>query len=715
LALIISLLITLSAAAAIHTARRLADGQQQAVSQLEAVKEQVYRQHLIALQGMVAGKELPNDRSRLQNARASSIQALNLITQTAGQPELLKRLRTDLQSYQSAVDLERQGLNSEQVAAAHDFDQRLVEPRFHILLNTLKRTGGRFNAAAAWACQIADAGAVVVLLLATLVIVTLSRRAEQVQQAILRLRMEQAASLDRDPLTGLLNRNGLIRYRATLDPAASATLVMIDLNGLNIINERDGHGAGDAQIKRISAALVQATADQGVVARWGGDEFIVLMPSVEAATAAALIGRVAAELEGPHRDLMPFAHGVAMTNGCEPLERAVAIADARMHEDKQPSAALTGEVRHDSLEAFTSNLERYKSPAEIIHFGLPMARKLLGFDACTYRERTGDSFALCVMDGHLPTAFKAKLEGTQHRAGFGITGQVIAQGITAWSNDYPNEAKAIADWVNLGLKSYIVTPVYQGHELVGLISLINTETWRPITPRVRYLLEAVALRLGHALERVRVLEEMRGTLEGGLFTLGLALEARDLETKGHTERVAGLSQALGVKLGLSAEALESLRQGAYLHDIGKLVVPDSILNKPGKLDPSEWTLMQSHSIRGFEIASRIPSLAKGALEVIHSHHERWDGSGYPDRRAGETIPLLARVFAVCDVYDALLSPRPYKRAWTPAEALDEICSQGGKHFDPAVVRAFLEVIPSHRDADGRSDASQPEALMPIAS
>jgi HD-GYP domain-containing protein (c-di-GMP phosphodiesterase class II) len=288
---------------------------------------------------------------------------------------------------------------------------------------------------------------------------------------------------------------------------------------------------------------------------------------------------------------------------------------------------------------------------------------------------------------------------------------VISKGITAWSNDYPNEDKAIADWVDLGLKSYVVTPVYQDHELVGLISLINTTTWRPVTPRVRYLLEAVAMRLGHALERVRVLEDMRGTLEGGLFTLGLALEARDLETKGHTERVAGLSQALGAKLGLNAEALESLRQGAYLHDIGKLVVPDSVLNKPGKLDPSEWALMQSHSIRGYEIASRIPSLAKGALEVIHSHHERWDGGGYPDRRAGETIPLLARVFAVCDVYDALLSPRPYKRAWTPAEALDEISAQSGKHFDPAVVRAFLEVIPSHQEADLSTSGPEPELIM----
>jgi diguanylate cyclase (GGDEF)-like protein len=703
-------MVALGAAVAIDATRRLADGQRQAVGHLKEIKEQAYRQRS-SEQHASSGQLLTIDQQQIQDARAISARALQRSEAIAGQHELFKRIRTVAQSYRAAVDQKMVLLTSGQFAAARKLDQRSLEPRFKALLEVIERTATHFKIAAERARWAADTGAVAVLLLATLAIVALTRRAEHIQQVMRRFQQEHSTVLDRDPLTGLLNRNGLIRYRATLAPTTSAALLMIDLNGLKIINDRDGHGAGDAQIKNISAALFQITANQGVVARWGGDEFIVLLPGVSEMAATALANQVARSVAGPHTHLLPFAHGVAMTSTAEPLERAVAIADARMHEDKQPSAALTGEVRHDSLEAFTSNLERYKSPAEIIRFGLPMARKLLGFDACTYRERVGESFALRVVDGHLPTAFQARLEGTQHRAGFGITGQVISKGITAWSNDYPNEDKAIADWVDLGLKSYVVTPVYQDHELVGLISLINTTTWRPVTPRVRYLLEAVAMRLGHALERVRVLEDMRGTLEGGLFTLGLALEARDLETKGHTERVAGLSQALGAKLGLNAEALESLRQGAYLHDIGKLVVPDSVLNKPGKLDPSEWALMQSHSIRGYEIASRIPSLAKGALEVIHSHHERWDGGGYPDRRAGETIPLLARVFAVCDVYDALLSPRPYKRAWTPAEALDEISAQSGKHFDPAVVRAFLEVIPSHQEADLSTSGPEPELIM----
>jgi HD-GYP domain-containing protein (c-di-GMP phosphodiesterase class II) len=163
-----------------------------------------------------------------------------------------------------------------------------------------------------------------------------------------------------------------------------------------------------------------------------------------------------------------------------------------------------------------------------------------------------------------------------------------------------------------------------------------------------------------------VLEEIRGTLEGGLLTLGLALEARDLETKGHTERVAHLTESLGNQLGLKSEMLEALRQGSYLHDIDRMSCK-------------------------YEIAARIPSLPNGALEVIRGHHERWDGTGYPNRGAGEEIPLLARIFAVCDVFDALQSERFYKRAWTRNQALEEIRVQSGKQFDPLIVRVFLEL------------------------
>jgi response regulator RpfG family c-di-GMP phosphodiesterase len=184
------------------------------------------------------------------------------------------------------------------------------------------------------------------------------------------------------------------------------------------------------------------------------------------------------------------------------------------------------------------------------------------------------------------------------------------------------------------------------------------------------------------------------TLEGSFLALGLALEMRDLETAGHTERVVGYATALGEAFELNSLQLEALRQGAYLHDLGKLGVPDAILLKPGKLDPDEWTIMKTHVERGFHLASQIPGLGQGALNVIRYHHERWDGTGYPMGLKAESIPLEARFFAVCDVYDALMSERPYKRAWTQAEALAQLRMDSGKHFDPSVVETFLEALAS---------------------
>jgi response regulator RpfG family c-di-GMP phosphodiesterase len=189
-------------------------------------------------------------------------------------------------------------------------------------------------------------------------------------------------------------------------------------------------------------------------------------------------------------------------------------------------------------------------------------------------------------------------------------------------------------------------------------------------------------------------------LEGSFLALGLALEARDLETAGHTERVVRYATALGETFGLNSMQLEALRQGAYLHDLGKLTVRDAILLKPGKLDPEEWAVMKTHAERGFHLASKIPGLSQGALNVIRHHHERWDGGGYPDGLYGETIPLEARFFAVCDVYDALISERPYKRAWTQGEALAQLRMDSGKHFDPIVVEAFIgTLVPCHDEKD----------------
>lgn len=183
----------------------------------------------------------------------------------------------------------------------------------------------------------------------------------------------------------------------------------------------------------------------------------------------------------------------------------------------------------------------------------------------------------------------------------------------------------------------------------------------------------------------------RRALENSLLALGLALEARDLETAGHTKRVVEMAARIGKAIDLNSWRHEALRQGAYLHDLGKLCIPDAVLLKPGRLDKPEWEIMKTHAQRGFELAATIPSIRPEALDVIHYHHEHWDGAGYPNNLGGSKIPLLARIFAICDVYDALLSPRAYKPAWTEIEAIRELQQQRNSHFDPELVDLFVKL------------------------
>lgn len=175
------------------------------------------------------------------------------------------------------------------------------------------------------------------------------------------------------------------------------------------------------------------------------------------------------------------------------------------------------------------------------------------------------------------------------------------------------------------------------------------------------------------------------TLEGW----SRALDLRDKETEGHTERVVDLTLTLGQICGVTEDSLVQVRRGALLHDIGKMGIPDSILLKEGPLTDDEWVTMKMHPVYALQWLSPIPYLRE-ALDIPYCHHEKWDGTGYPRGLAGEQIPLSARVFAVVDVWDALTSDRPYRKAWTKEKTREHIANSAGTHFDPKVVKAFLE-------------------------
>lgn len=184
-----------------------------------------------------------------------------------------------------------------------------------------------------------------------------------------------------------------------------------------------------------------------------------------------------------------------------------------------------------------------------------------------------------------------------------------------------------------------------------------------------------------------LLQAYDATIEGWAY----ALDLKDGETENHSRRVADLTLHIANNMGVESESLTSIKRGALLHDIGKMGIPDSILLKPGKLSDEEWKIMRMHPIYAYDMLSKIDYL-HDSLEIPYSHHEKWDGSGYPCGLKGGQIPLPARIFAVVDVYDALTSDRPYRGAWSSENALNYIREQSGKHFDPKIVEVFINVL-----------------------
>jgi hypothetical protein len=204
------------------------------------------------------------------------------------------------------------------------------------------------------------------------------------------------------------------------------------------------------------------------------------------------------------------------------------------------------------------------------------------------------------------------------------------------------------------------------------------------------------LKLAH-VEITGMSEKIREAYDGTLESLVAALDLRDHETRGHSGRVATHSLELAKMLGIKdTDELEMIYRGALMHDVGKIGIPDHILLKPGKLTEEEWEFMRRHSAMGYRILAQVPYL-RPAAKVVLAHHERWDGGGYPRGLKGEDIPLGARIFAISDSFDAIISDRPYRDGQSPDAALAEIKKYAGSQFDPLVVEAFEAAFPGWRE------------------
>jgi len=392
-------------------------------------------------------------------------------------------------------------------------------------------------------------------------------------------RLEELAT--RDPLTHLRNRRYCAEYLDQLlgEPANGqlpVSVMVLDLDHFKSINESFGDIGGDEILKELANGLAEAVGPRGLLGRWGGESFIVILPKC------------------PHKRSLRIAHQlhnlVPKLSACHNAISAC-LGVATSSESEIDGEALLKRATRALYICKNSGRDR------VMHCDdLPIDLLSHAFDKEKFEMRLHDVFG---MDN-------VKLLVPQN------TGALI----------------------NRKLK--------QSYDSIF-------ESWAHL------------------------------------------LAMRDMETEAHTRRVAELMERLAISIGMSPDQVLYAKWGAILHDVGKIAIPDEILRKPGKLDDDEWKVIRTHPTIAFEMLSPITALGP-ALDIPLYHHERWDGKGYPKGLKGEEIPLMARLFAVIDVFDALTSDRPYRPAWSAAETIAYISEQSGTHFDPLAVEAFTALI-----------------------
>ena len=298
----------------------------------------------------------------------------------------------------------------------------------------------------------------------------------------------------------------------------------------------------------------------------------------------------------------------------------------------------------------------------------------------------GESFNLVITDITMPGTSGIELCQLVQQA-YPETVVIMVSGMT--------DIKCAIDAMRQGAFDYITKPFDLPQVMIAVERALRYQAL--VAAKRNYeqsLEETVRIRTGELRglndNLNQMLEALYQNYRATLRALAGALEARDVETAGHSDRVVAYSLRLGRELGLAHKELIALEQGALLHDIGKIGVRDSILLKSGALTPTEWLEMREHINFGLRIIDGIDFLS-GAAPVVGSHHERYDGSGYPSGLSGDSIHINARIFAVADAFDAITSDRPYRRSAPYETARDEIVANSGRHFDPSVVKAFLSV------------------------
>jgi putative nucleotidyltransferase with HDIG domain len=382
----------------------------------------------------------------------------------------------------------------------------------------------------------------------------------------------------------------------------------------------------------------------------------------------------------PHPDLTGLGRPVALAATLEPLSRLVAFSRAIGSEQ-----VLQRMLRVSSRE-LTLMLNAEASLVSQLEGGL--LREVADYSSSDRQVARGLSYYL---------------------ADYPTTAQVLETGVpcSISTDDKAADPAELFVLREMEMQSVLIVPLTVEARTWGLIEIYDTRT-RVFSGVERYLAELAATHIGALLTGFEHEERAQRLYRETLASLSNALEAKDAVTSQHTEEVVRLAVAVAAELDLDLDAVRNVELGAVLHDIGKVRVPESILNKRGPLTDEEWAVMKTHPEVGEHILRPIQSL-NAILPIVRHHHERWDGGGYPDKLSGRAIPLGARIVAVCDAYRAMTEDRPYRKALSNREAWQELNEGSGSQFDPDCVEAMIRAL------ERRDSAAQVVALRPPSS
>jgi putative nucleotidyltransferase with HDIG domain len=404
-------------------------------------------------------------------------------------------------------------------------------------------------------------------------------------------------------------------------------------------------------------------------------------------------GTVTGMIAFDRHKVIPFTEFEIQMSSAIASQAALAIENASLYQDAKRRLEQIGSLRKiDQAIASTVDLR--------VTMNILVGHVIQQLDV--------DAAAVLLYRPHIDTlesvanqGFRTKvLQSANLRLGEGFAGQAALKRQIIKISDFNSLQTGYLrspDFIKEEFVAYIGVPLLAKGKIIGVLEIFHRQ---PLNrdPEWMAFLETLAGQAAIAIDSINLLDSLQSTnvdltlaYDATIEGWAQALELKDMETEGHSRRVVELTMELARRMGVSGEKLTHVRRGALLHDIGKMGIPDSILQKQGKLTDEEWQIMRKHPVYAFEWLGSIKYL-QSALDIPYAHHERWDGSGYPQGLTGGQIPLAARIFAIVDVWDALGSNRPYRKAWPQQKIIKHIRDQSARHFDPDVVEEFLSIV-----------------------